>query len=114
MNKRKILWITFVALSQVIQFTGIIFIAWYNNKSWECVFVMFGFMAARIWFPRTYHLKTWSMCTVVTWLMFWVIVRAMPTFATSMLLPMIIGIGIVYVLETIQLFLDKLEQLKEV
>lgn len=110
----NIAWVGYIVIAQLIQTIGIVIISWINERPWECVFVMVAFFISRKVFPRTYHLKTWSMCTVVTWTMFYIITKTLPKFSTSILIPSLVGVSIIYTLESMQIIFDKIEELKKV
>lgn len=93
--------VLYILATQGWQTFGIIVIAVYNNRPWECLFIFIGFFIGREFFGKTYHAPTMWACTIFTWISFYILTSSVPTFSISITLPCIYGLCLSYVLALI-------------
>lgn len=101
-----LLWVAYIIFTQGWQALGILVIAILNNKPWECLFILVGFWIGRMFFGTTYHAPTMFACTMLTWIIFYLLIVSVPSFETSITLPAIFGIFLAYILSWINKFLE--------
>jgi hypothetical protein len=92
------IFVIYMILTQFWQAFGIIIIAIINNRPWECIFIFLGFIIGRIFFGKTYHVPTMIGCTILTWVVFYFLTSAVPSFGISITVPCIFGICLAYAL----------------
>ena len=90
------LFVTYVLVTQGWQALGIIVIAILNDRPWECIFIFLGFIVGRYFFGKTYHAPTMWTCTIITWIVFYVLTASVPSFSISITIPCIFGISLSY------------------
>ena len=88
-------------LVQGWQVSGVIAIAIINNRPWECLFIFTGFTIGRFFFGKSYHAKTLVACTSITWIVFYFLTSAVPSFKVSVTIPCIFGVCLAYALHKI-------------
>jgi len=101
------LFVSYSLLVQGWQALGIVIIAILNNRPWECVFIFLGFIAGRKFFGRTYHAPTMNICTILTWVVFYFLTSAVPSFSVSITIPCIFGICLAYILSIIGDYMEE-------
>lgn len=99
--------VLFVILTQGWQALGIIAISLINDRPWECLFIFFGFIVGRRFFGKTYHAPTLTICTILTWVVFYFLTSAVPSFSVSITIPCIFGICLSYILSIIGEYLER-------
>ena len=104
---KTIVWVVYIILTQAWQVLGILVIAIINNRPWECLFIILGFLTGRMFFDKTYHAPTMFICTILTWLVFYFLTAAVPSFAVSITLPSIFGISLAYALSLISELIER-------
>ncbi len=92
------LFVVTVIIVQGYQTLGILAISVLNNRPWECLFIILGFMLGRQFVGTTYHAKSVAICTVITWGLFYVLTSSVPSFAVSITIPSLYGIFVAYIL----------------
>lgn len=103
---KTIIFVMYALLTQGWQALGIIVIAVLNNRPWECLFIFLGFIVGRYFFGKTYHAPTMWLCTIITWVTFYFLTSAVPSFSVSITLPCIFGIVLAYILSIIGEYLE--------
>lgn len=101
--------VLYILITQGWQTLGIIVIAVLNNRPWECLFIVLGFLIGRLFFGRTYHAPTMSICTVITWAVFYFLTSAVPSFNISITIPCIFGIFLAYTLSIIGEHIERMD-----
>jgi len=101
------IYVLFVILTQGWQALGILAISIINNRPWECLFIFMGFLVGRHFFGKTYHAKTLTICTLLTWAVFYFLTSAVPSFSISITIPCIFGVCLAFVLSIIGEYLEK-------
>jgi hypothetical protein len=101
------LFVAYMLLTQGWQALGIVIIAILNDRPWECIFIFIGFIAGRRFFGKTYHAPTMNICTVLTWVTFYFLTSAVPSFSISITMPCIFGICLAFILSIIGEYLEK-------
>ena len=101
------LFVIYALLTQGWQALGIVIISILNNRPWECIFIFLGFVAGRKFFGNTYHAPTMNICTILTWVVFYFLTSAVPSFSVSITFPCIFGICLAYVLSLIGDYIEE-------
>ena len=104
------IFVLFVIITQGWQAFGIIVIAIYNNRPWECLFIFVGFVIGRKFFGETYHAPTLIICTLITWVTFYFLTSAVPNFRISITIPCIFGISLAYILSIIGEYAERVKR----
>jgi hypothetical protein len=94
-------YVIFVIATQGWQAAGVIAIAIYNNRPWECLFIFLGFVVGRRFFGTTYHAPSLWVCTIITWVTFYFLTAACPSFHVSISIPCILGVILAFALSKI-------------
>lgn len=102
-------YVFFVILTQGWQALGVIAIAIFNNRPWECLFIFIGFLIGRKFFGRTYHAPTLTLCTIITWITFYFLTSAVPSFQISITIPSIMGVSLAYVLSIVSDYIERMK-----
>lgn len=98
-------WVIYIIVTQTWQALGILVISIINNRPWECLFILVGFLVGRLFFGKTYHAPTMFICTILTWVIFYFLTAAVPTFSVSITLPAIFGVFLSYALSIISYYI---------
>jgi len=101
------LFVIYAILTQGWQALGVVIIAIFNNRPWECIFIFMGFVAGRHFFGKTYHAPSMTICTILTWVVFYFLTSAVPSFSVSITIPCIFGICLAYVLSLIGDYMEE-------
>jgi len=102
---KTFVWVIYIIVTQTWQALGILAISIINNRPWECLFIVLGFLVGRIFFGKTYHAPTMFICTILTWIIFYFLTSAVPTFSISITLPSIFGAFLAYALSIISCYI---------
>ena len=79
---------------QLIQSIGVFAIAYFNNAFEQLSFFLIGFFFTRSILGETFHLNSTLACTTVTWTLFFVITKILPSIFVSVFLSLILGCGV--------------------
>ena len=104
---QTVIFVVYALLTQGWQALGIIVISVLNDRPWECLFIFLGFIAGRHFFGKTYHAASMFICTILTWVVFWFLTSAVPSFSVSVTIPCIFGICLAYVLSLIAELIER-------
>ncbi len=104
---KSIAYVLFVILTQGWQALGVLAIALLNHRPWECVFILLGYIVGRKFFGHTYHAPTLTICTILTWVIFYFLTSAVPSFSISITMPCIFGIILAYASSVVSEYLAK-------
>lgn len=101
------LFVSYVLLTQGWQALGVIAISILNDRPWECIFIFLGFIIGRYFFGKTYHAPTMWLCTIITWIVFYILTASVPSFSISITIPCIFGISLAYILSVITEYIER-------
>lgn len=104
---KTFIWVIYIIVTQTWQALGILVISIINNRPWECLFILIGFLVGRLFFGKTYHAPTMFICTILTWIIFYVLTASVPSFGVSITLPCIFGVILAYILSIIGEYLER-------
>jgi hypothetical protein len=99
--------VLFKLIVQGWQASGVILIAIYNNRPWECLFIFLGFIVGRMFFGKSYHAPTLSICTVITWVTFYFLTSGCPSFHVSITIPCMLGVFFAFALSVISDYIER-------
>lgn len=71
----KVMFTIFVVIVQVLQFLLVYSIAWLNNRTIEFLFIFFSFQMNRMVFGKSYHADSLSKCTLITLVIFYLLIK---------------------------------------
>lgn len=110
MGKReKILFTLFVMITQLLQFLLVYSIAWLNNRTIEFFFIFFSFQINRMMFGKSYHADSLSKCTLITLVIFYLLIKGVIPLNISLFATPLFGVYLSYVLNIIQELIDNQE-----
>lgn len=102
---------------QVFQTIGIFIIAYINDRPWECIFAISGYITCRMVFKVHYdkkkqkktpfHFKSTWACTLSTWGIFYVFARIFPELSVSLIIQPLLGFNLAYQMFRIEEILSK-------
>jgi len=100
------LYVLWVIILQFWQLAGVVGIAIYNDRPFECLFLLIGFWVGRHFFDTTYHAPTMVICTLLTWGTFYFLTAGVPSFHVSFTITTLFGISLAFVLYIISEYLE--------
>lgn len=110
MGKReKILFTLFVMITQLLQFLLVYSIAWFNHRTIEFFFIFFSFQINRMMFGKSYHADSLSKCTLITLVIFYLLIKGVIPLNISLFATPLFGVYLSYVLNIIQELIDNQE-----
>lgn len=92
---------------QLIQTAGVVTIAYFNDGFKELAFFLIGFFFTRTFLGETFHLHSTIACTTVTWTLFFIITKMLPSINISVFLSVILGSGLAIYMNYIAVKEDK-------
>ncbi|MFW9973097.1 MAG: accessory gene regulator B family protein [Candidatus Odinarchaeota archaeon] len=104
------IFVLYILITQGWQALGVIIIAIFNNRPWECLFIFIGFIIGRHFFGKTYHAPTMFICTILTWIVFYFLTSSVPSFSISITIPCIFGISLSYILSMIAEYIERMDK----
>lgn len=102
----------FIAITQAIQMLGVFIIALINKRLIECLIIYITLVFSRNIFGKSFHAKTYWVCTIVTWLSFWFLTSAVIPISVSIFCSPLFGIGLSYFMHHVAYYLE-LRKFKE-
>lgn len=100
-------YVLYIIVTQCWQLAGVVVIAIYNDRPWECLFLFIGFKIGQKFFGKTYHAPTMMLCTLITWVTFYFMTAALPSFHISYTLPCVFGVVLAFALSVISGLIEK-------
>ena len=96
-----------IGFIQFYQLLGVFIIAYINNRPWESILLLFGYglLKAIIEFlirkhkikeVEPVHTKSTTLCTVLTWAVFYALTKIIPDYSISTIIQPLLGFGLAY------------------
>lgn len=98
----KIMFTIFVILVQLFQFSLLNVIAWLNSHVIEFLFIFLSFQFNRKVFGNSYHADKLSKCTLLTVVVFYLLIKSVPDINISIFAPALFGISLSFSLNYVQ------------
>lgn len=97
-RKQKIIFYIIMVCIQLFQMSGVILIAWLNNKLFEAFGIYFGMVCGKFCFKKSWHSDTLLICTLATWGVFYFLTSGALPSDISIFCSVIIGFFLAYLL----------------
>lgn len=102
----KILFAIFVIIVQLLQFVIVYSIAWFNSHVIEFLVVFLNFQINRKCFGISYHAEKLSKCTLLSVVIFYIIIKSVWSIHISIFIPVLAGVYLAYLLNYIEKLIE--------
>ena len=96
----------FIAITQAFQMLGVAVIAIINNRPIECAIIYFSLIITRNIFGKSFHAKTYWVCTLVSWTSFYFLTSAVVPLNMSITCAPLFGVGLAYFMHHVAYYLE--------
>ena len=96
----------FIVITQAFQLLGVALIAIINNRPIECIIIYLSLVISRNLFGKSFHAKTYWICTLVSWISFYFLTSGVLPLSISITSSVLFGVGLSYFMHHLANYLD--------